>query len=741
MTVAPEPAGAIGIVDPVTFEVIRHRLWAINDEQAMIAARMSGSPIIYEVYDFNAGLLTPDGHGLVAGVYILQHATTIDFFVQRILEEWPREDIREGDMFYTNDPWSGALHSNDGIMVTPIFSDGEIVCWSGLAMHDEDVGSPVPGSFVVGARDRYGEAPLYPMVKMVEDFKLRRDAEAVFLRNSRTPEHNALNLRARMASLTVTHRRIHELIADYGVETFLACQTEILDYVERVVRGHLRKIPDGAWFHQVHLDHDGNDNELYEIRCRLEKRGDRLVADFTGTAAQAPGAINCARAALEGAVHGVFLMFMCYDLPWSVGAASRIVEIVSEEGTVNNAVPPAATSMASISGTLATQQAVANAFAKMLLSSEDFRSEAQAAWSSMPNVMVFAGLDRRGLPFTSPDMNNSGGGAGARIFADGIDTGGIFHSMASTIPNVETMESRMPVVIVYRRQRPDSQGHGRFRGGAGVELAVLAHKNPEAVTMVTIAAFVSVPDNCGISGGTPGAVNYNAVLRGSNVRELFAAGRIPRSVEETSSAEIEILPAKARTTFDGGDVYVYLQSGGGGYGDPLRRDPERVLADVRHELLSEETARSVYGVVVQGGAIDLDATEAARAAIRAARLEQGRPVVSGQTAERVDGGEILRPVADTVEAVRTEEETLLRCTVCRTRLGRHDDDYKAGTLVRELSITELNRLNEWAPPTDVLAREFCCPGCGTAVAVDIQRVGEPLLPECAFTDLAATSRP
>jgi len=635
-------------------------------------------------------------------------------------------------MFYTNDPWYGALHSNDGIMVTPIFWDGEIVCWSGLAMHDEDVGSPVPGSFVVGARDRFGEAPLYPMVKMVEGFKLRQDTEAVFLRNSRTPEHNALNLRARLASLTVTHRRVHELIADYGVEVFLACQTEILDYVGRVVRGRLRKMPDGSWSHEVYLDHNGNENELYAIRCRLTKIGDRLIADFTGTAKQAPGAINCARAALEGAVHGVFLMFMCYDLPWSVGAVSRIVEIVSEEGTVNNAVPPAATSMASISGTLATQQAAANAFAKMLLASEEFRSEAQAAWSSMPNVMVFAGLDRRRMPFTAPDMNNSGGGAGARTFADGIDTGGIFHSMASTIPNVETMESRMPILIVYRRQRPDSQGHGRFRGGAGVELAVLPHRNPEPVTMITIAAFVSVPSNCGIAGGTPGAVNYNAVLRSSNVPELFAAGRIPRSVDETSSAEIEILPAKARTTFDGSDLYVYLQAGGGGYGDPLRRDPDRVLADVRRELLSDEAARSVYGVVIEDGAVGAAKTEAARGEIRRVRLAQGRPVTPGSLAETVCGGEVLHPVADTVEAVRVDGRALLRCTVCQARLGEYTDDYKAGTLVRELPITELSRLNEWAPATDVLAREFCCPGCGTAVAVDIQRAGEPLLEECIF---------
>jgi N-methylhydantoinase B len=723
--------------------VIRHRLWAINDEQAMIAARMSGSPVIYEVYDFNAGLLTPDGHGLVAGIYILHHAATIDFFVQRILAEWPQQDIREGDMFFTNDPWWGALHSNDGVLVTPIFHGEDIVCWSGLAMHDEDVGSPVPGSFVVGARDSFGEAPLFPVVKMVEDYKLRSDVESIFLRNSRTPEHNALNLRARLASLTVTHRRIHELIDDYGVATFLACQREIVDYVERVVRGHLREMPDGSWHHQVHLDHNGNENELYRIACKLTKAGDRLIVDFGGTAAQAPGAINCARPALEGAVMGVFLMFLCYDVPWSVGAAHRIVEIVSEEGTVNNAVPPAATSMASISATLATQQATANAFAKMMLASDRYRSEAQAAWSSIPNCLVVSGVDRRGVHFTTVDMNNCGGGAGARTFADGIDTGGIFHSMGSMIPNVETTESRIAELVVYRRQRADSQGHGRFRGGAGIELAMTPHKNPEPIVHVVISAFASQPDNQGLSGATPAAVNYNVVLRSSSVRELFAASHIPTDVSEISCEHREVLPAKAHTHLDGGDLHLYLQTGGGGFGDPLRRGPELVSSDVHRGLVSDFVARSVYGVVILDGAVDGEATAQARAATRRQRLAEARPAVESSASAplvSVAGGELLHPIADTVEAVRVNGEELIRCSVCSTRLGGYHEDYKRGTVMRERAFTDLSALNEVAPKTDLVAREFYCPGCGTSLALDIQRTGEPLLPECTFGSIGDYER-
>ena len=137
-------------LDPVTFEVIRHRLWAINDDQARMGARLSGSFIVYEGYDFNAALVTADGRGLYCGIYILQHGATIDEFVRQVLADRPAGDIREGDMFFSNDPWWGALHANDGILAMPIFWEGELIAWSGIVMHDDDVGSPVPGSFRLG---------------------------------------------------------------------------------------------------------------------------------------------------------------------------------------------------------------------------------------------------------------------------------------------------------------------------------------------------------------------------------------------------------------------------------------------------------------------------------------------------------------------------------------------------------------------------------------------------------------
>ncbi|MGH2936928.1 MAG: hydantoinase B/oxoprolinase family protein [Solirubrobacterales bacterium] len=729
----------LGALDPVTFEVIRHRLWALNDDQGRLAARLSGSPIVYEVNDFNTALVAPDGRGLYAGIYIIEHATTIDVFVRKVIAEWPADDIRPGDMFFTNDPWSGALHANDGILIAPFFWEGQIVCWGGIVMHDDDVGSPVPGSFVVGSTDRYGEAPLFPLVRMVENYQLCADIEGVYLRNSRTPELNALNLRARLAALMTTEQRIHDVIRQYGLDAFLATQNGILEYVHTGLRRRLREIPDGTWFDQVYHDHNGNSNEIYPICCRLTKRGDTLTVDFTGTAKQVVGAINCARPAMEGAVMGVFLVDLCYDLPWSVGAARDVVEIVSEEGTINNAVSPAGVSMASVMMTMSTQDVVSNVFAKMLMCSEEYASEAQSVWSAGINVPIYAGVDRRGEPFSQVLMDVFGGGGGARTYTDGIDTGGGFESVSGTMPNVETSESRIPMLQVYKRELRDGSGPGRFRGGVPAEWALVPHKNVGPMVAVTIASGVSQPGADGLAGGGPTPVASSLILRETNVRDLLKGGDIPFTSEEIVADHVDVMQAKDQTTLNEGDAVVSSAKGGCGYGDPTLRDPDLVARDVRSGLVSDEIAQSVYGVVIDAAEVDVTATTAARREIREARLQEGKPAVGGEVqVARLEGGEVLHPVGDTVEAVRVGAEVAIRCTECHQRLSAYDEEYKHGTLVRDLPITATSPLNARGLVDDFVLREFCCPGCGTAVAMNVQLRDEPIRDEVRFFSTAGS---
>ena len=721
-------------LDPITFEVIRHRLWAINDDQARMAARLSGSFIVYEGYDFNAALVTADGRGLYCGMYILQHGATIDEFVRRILADWPAEEIREGDMFFTNDPWWGALHANDGILAMPIFWDGELVAWSGIAMHDEDVGSPVPGSFVAGAADRFGEAPLFPGVKMVVGFAPRPDVLRAYLRNSRTSELNALNMRARVAALRTTYQRIQELIGQYGLPAFLAAQEGILEYVDRVVRSRLREIPDGSWFGQIYHDHDGTHDEIYRMCCRVTKHADRLRFDLTGTSPQAPGPINCARPAMEGAIMGVILTFLCYDLPWAIGALRGIVEIVSEPGTLNNAREPAAVSMASVMGTLSTQDVVSHAFAKMLLSSERHRDEAQANWSPGFGGGLFIAANPAGEPWVGALTDAFAGAGGARTVTDGIDSGGIFHSMGSRMSNAETVEARVPALQLYRRELCDGGGAGRFRGGAAVEFASIPHKLPVDPGMcVTFAAGVRVPAGRGLSGGHPGAATSNVILRGTNVRELFAAGRLPASIEEITAASVEVQLPKMISPLGEGDVLIGVQASGAGYGDPLRRDPQLVAKDVRDALVSEPMALALYGVVLRDGQPEDPATDQARDDIRRTRLAEAQspPDAPERTSAGAGDAELLHRVADTVDAVELGGRRWLRCGVCGHDLGGHGENPKRAAAVRDVALGAINPHNGDCL-ADYVLREYYCPGCATSFAADIAQLDEPLLDEVAL---------
>jgi N-methylhydantoinase B len=226
-------------------------------------------------------------------------------------------------------------------------------------------------------------------------------------------------------------------------------------------------------------------------------------------------------------------------------------------------------------------------------------------------------------------------------------------------------------------------------------------------------------------------VKSNVVLRGSNARALFAAGEVPISTDELSQRERQPLKAKDHTLLEADDLLITVIPGGGGYGDPLRRDAAAVARDVRDGLVSPEIAHSVYGVVLaRDGAVDDAASAAARDAIRAERLSAGRPVGGELGAQKLERGDVRHHVCDTVEAVGDA----LRCSICHHRFGDYTSDYKRASLMRELPITYTSPLNGLGLVDEVILREYCCPGCGTAVAVDVQLREEPVLEESSLRE-------
>lgn len=727
---ASTPQGSAATLDAVTFEVIRHRLWAINDDQGRMAARLSASTTVYELNDFNAAILTADGRGVCSGAYLMNHATTVQSFIGLLLQRFDLADIHEGDLFYTNDPWCGALHANDGLLALPIFDGDRLVAWSCIVMHDDDVGSPVPSSLVVGATDRFGEAPIFPIFKLGNDFAPREDLMATLLRNSRIPLSNEQNMRARVAALRTAHARIRELIDEYGGDTFVAALEELVAYVVRILRARLREIPDGSWYAQTYHDHDSITDDVHPICVRLTKRGEHLYFDTAGTAPQTPGPVNCTRLCLEGSILGSLLVTLCCDLPWVCGAVREVFDLHAEEGTINTATGAAAVSLGSFMATFSTNDAVASVIARMLLTSSRYRVEAQAGWCGGMSGAAFAVPDANGELTINLALDALGGGGGARTFCDGIDSGGLMESPATRITNVEVFESRAPMLHLYRRESTDSGGPGRFRGGAGLEYAVMPHKAGGPASMATMSAGLAMPAGLALAGGLPSPAATVHLLRGSDVRAQFRRGVVPVGREAIAAVAQEVQAAKARTDAGPDDVYIAIVAGGSGYGDPLRRDPEAVASDVVAGLVSPHAARDAYGVVVSPeGVVDAAATgDVRRAAVARRRVHA---TVDKVTDESSAAAVLLHPVADAVEAVQTDDGRALRCTVCHHVYGDYAVDYKAVAAMRERELVEVNPQNQHCSADFVLS-EFSCPGCGTAVANDVQLRSEAVRGESQF---------
>lgn len=710
-------------LDMVTFEVLKHRLWAINDEMALIAGRISGSPAVYESGDFNTAILTPGGQSLYVGAHIIRQAAALDVVVQGV-KEFFGDDIADGDMFLTNDPWYGALHAQDAAVVAPVFFGGRLIAWTGIVMHETDVGGPKPGSWSVGARNAYEECPLFPPLKLIERGRLRRDVEAAFLRASRTPDLNALNLRAKIACQQTTRERLLDIVREIGSDGWFDLVDQLLQYVRTAVRERLRDIPDGTWHASHLLDHDGVEDRIYQLKVAVTKDVDRLIIDFRGTDKQAGGPINCTRSGLLGGVFQTLLPLLCFDVPWSTAALMDCVEVISEPGTINNALFPAATSMATVNACQATGSVLWNAMANMYGWSTALRGEMMALGHCGSNRAILSGIGESGR-FVHLISDPVGGG-GARSFADGVDTCGNIASPAYAMPNVERMESLMPVLYVYRKERAQTAGAGKHRGGVSLEMMVIPHGTNHSMEVVFFANGAALPEANGLFGGYPGSLQRNLILRQAGVRGGFQRGQIPGDVESAGYSQLEVAPAKAICTIGPGDAWVNFSTGGGGYGDPLDRDPGYVVRDVRRVLCTADDARELYGVVLEGSSFDAVGTERLREGKRRERLRSVTdPATSPSTSLPFDGP-VLLTVGPALEIRTTNVGPVIGCQRCGRGLAPGTEDPRGYCLPGQSPITAFSPLNVYGNTKEIVVLTYCCPGCGTSLFTEVVRRQDPV---------------
>jgi len=579
------------VIDPITLEIVRHRLAGINDEAAITLRQVSGSQIAVEANDLNTAITTGDGTVVACGNYVLCQVASLNLVTADILAHY-RDDpgIRAGDQFLTNDPYVGSLHQPDVVVVAPVFFDDRLVAWCGSTVHQPDVGGPSHGGLALDSGSIFDEPLPVPPVRIVEHDRIRRDIERGYLIRSRTPQLNALDLAGQIAANRASVAAIQALCRRYGADAVVEAMARLLDAAEAQLRARLASLPDGRWRHVAYLEHGApqpDDSDVYAVRLTATKRGESLELDFSSSSAQAPGSINAAYPALVSFTVAAVLVHLCGDLLWVPGAVGRVVRIASRAGTVVHARWPAGVAMSTATSCQAIRVSVGACLARMLDASPELAEHAMASCQSAgAGGGIFSGVDADGEPFGSMTLDELTGGGGATPRHDGADSSGSTTSPGAGCANVEVNESYLPLLYLHRRELANSAGPGRQRGGVGCVIAVRPHRTPEPVRVLSFAQGLQHPAAPGLAGGDPGRQSVFAIGDGT----LTPGGRYP-------------LPT-ATAVLGADDVHVAVTQGGGGYGDPLDRPPADVLADVSDGLVSLAAADHDYGVVIRAHRVD-----------------------------------------------------------------------------------------------------------------------------------------
>ncbi|MER5491654.1 hydantoinase B/oxoprolinase family protein [Streptomyces sp. NPDC002490] len=712
-------------IDPVTFEVIRHRLLAITDEQGATLAAISGSTHVVEASDYNVGLYLPDGSVAAMGRTILSHSSSMAAITRSVIDDCTEDPgINPGDMFIVNDPWKGTVHAQDVGLIAPIFHDGELLAWTGAMCHMVDVGGMTPGSFCVDATDSYQEGLQMPPTKLVDGGRVRTDVWNLILAHTRMAPTVNLDLRALIGANNTAVRAMTALAEKYGADTVRTVMGNLITLSERRLRNRLAKLPDARVHSRAFLDNDGGlaqstEDAVYEVDLVLTKRGETLEFDFSASSPQAKGYVNCARSGMMAGIAAALLPTLAFDAPWNEGLF-RPVDVICPEGLICNASRPAAVSGGALEAGWLVEMTAVECLSKLAACSDELLSEAQAVPAGGPDKFVLTGTGENGARQTYVIMDCLATGGGAYAHRDGAWTQGQHNIERQRISNIEAVEMDSPLLYVWRGLVADSGGAGRRRGGMSMG-AVYTVRGGRDVTALNSAHGWTVPNSTGIFGGYPGAQNTRTVLHDSDLADRFATGRIPE-VDELSGTRPDMRGRQGLYRLDDHDVLATVPQAGGGWGDPLERPAEEMQADLDFGAVTPGAAQRIYRAVLgEDGRVDPEATARQRERIRAERTSW--PVTRPQP--RVPDGPVTRvhPLGDVLSVVEIAGSRFTACT-CSRVLAPADEPWRPYAAFRATgdihALSHATRLDE-----DLELRQYACPGCGLLHSTDVVRRGAP----------------
>jgi N-methylhydantoinase B len=581
-TVKPgSPGDSATALDPITIELVQARLSSIVREMRTIIIRTAYSRMIIEGHDFSSAVLTPAGE-LVAASELEQptHISALSWSARTLVEKY-RGDIGPGDLFLHNDPYSGGSHLNDVGLFYPVFDGAEPLAMVGVMAHWQDIGGMVPGSLSGSARDIFQEGIRIPSLRIARRGVWLTEVLELLFANVREPEDRRGDLGAMEGACRIAERRLHAMAERIGAAAMRAALAALLERAERRMREAIRQVPDGEYAYETYLDNSGDSPEPLLLRLRLTVAGEELHADFTGCAPQVLGPANLGPAPATTATFTMTKALLDPAGPINAGAL-RPLKVTAPLGSVVNARPPAAC------GAIGeVRRALESLVVGTLGKAMPDRLVGDLKGAS--NITTVSGGGFLFAEFPA-------GGTGATARADGNNTMRNFaEGDISSIQPIEAAELGCPLRIERMALREDSGGAGRRRGGLGLEREVRLLA-PQA--QLSVLSDKNVVPPYGVRGGGTGA------------RNRFTVRRDGREIEPSA------LPGKVTGfALRAGDVVVERTAGGGGYGDPLEREPEAVERDLRFGYISAAAAQSVYGVVVG----ERGATEALRERLRSAR--------------------------------------------------------------------------------------------------------------------------
>jgi N-methylhydantoinase B len=578
-------------VDPVTVEIIRNGLLAVTEEMKTNLTRTAYNLIIYEALDFTVGLFTTAGDTVSIGLGLPMFIRGMSETVKAKIKHFGLAGIKPGDILVTNDAYITGSHLNHFTFTMPIFFKGELVAFTCCMAHWLDVG----GTLGQVTTDIYSEGIQIPIVKYQKEGVVNQDLVDIIAMNVRLSERAMGDLRAQITAVTTGERRFLELVERYGKEAVLGSITQIMDHSEAVARANTRSIPDGIYEAESFMDDDGVEiGKKVPIKVRVEKRGDEMTIDLSEVSRQVRGFYNsgvttgiaCAQVAFKCLTSGT-------DYPVNDGSF-RNLKVIMPMGRVISAERPYPMRVW-MTYPMTVIDTVFKAIAQAI---PDRAIAGHHADLVFPNIHGISPADGK---LFIVGIGPLGGGWGAKKNQDGVSVTVCINDGDTHNSPSEQLEAKYPVLVERYSIREDSSGPGRTRGGLGAEMVVQA-LSPFSLT-TRIDRMHCKP--WGLDGGDEAAGNSIGIRRN---------GRW----------EMELPNAKIfNVRLNREDAYMMQSGGGGGFGDPMQRDPALVAEDVREGYVSSTVAHNVYGVVLTAsGNVDVVATQLRRAAKAPVRVEE-----------------------------------------------------------------------------------------------------------------------